>query len=63
MDANIKINCEAEGFDDVQEQAAELSETLADFPSQVTVKNCKNCTINIYPSQTKYIEIGKGEAK
>lgn len=52
MDETIKFDCETE-----REQVSELGETLVDyFPPQVTVKNCKNCTINIYPSQTKYME-------
>ena len=36
-----------------------LVETLADaydgFPAQVTIRNCRDCKINVYPSQTKII--------
>ena len=29
----------------------------------LTIKNCRDCTINVYPSQTKMVEYGvdKGE--
>ena len=30
------------------------------FPAQVTIKNCRDCTINVYPSQTKIIDF-RGE--
>lgn len=56
----IKLNVETEGFTEAQEQAEMLAEAYDGFPAQVTIKNCHHCRINIYPSQTKYIE-AKGE--
>lgn len=48
-----------------EEQIRTVVEALADayegFPAQVTVKNCNHCTINIYPSQTKLVEVGGDE--
>ena len=55
MEDNIKINVETEGFDEATQQVEALAEAYDGFPSQVTVKNCKGCTINIYPSQIKFI--------
>ncbi len=45
---------------EITETIANMVEMLAEaydgFPAQVTIKNCHHCKINIYPSQTKYIE-------
>lgn len=60
MEANYKIKCETEGFDDATEQIEALAEAYDRFPAQVVVKNCHDCTINIYPSQTKFVE-GRAE--
>lgn len=54
-DTNIKIKCETEGFDEAQEKVEALVSAYDGFPAQVTIKNCKNCTFNIYPSQTKFV--------
>lgn len=53
---NFKINVETEGFEEAQEQVELLADAYDGFPAQVTIKNCKNCTFNIYPSQTKFVE-------
>lgn len=55
---DLKINCETEGFEEAQEQVEQLAEAYDGFPAQVTIKGCKNCTFNIYPSQTKLIDSG-----
>lgn len=52
----IKIKCETEGFDEAIEQVEALVEAYDGFPPQVQIKNCHDCTIYIYPSQTKFIE-------
>lgn len=55
---DLKINCETEGFEEATEQVEALAEAYDGFPAQVTIKGCKNCTFNIYPSQTKLIDSG-----
>ncbi len=55
-DTNIKIKCETEGFDEAQEKVETLVSAYDRFPAQVTIKQCRDCTINIYPSQTKFVE-------
>lgn len=60
MDQNIKINVKTEGFEEATEQIEQLAEAYDGFPAQVVVKNCHDCKIEIYPSQTKIIE-GKSE--
>ena len=61
MDTNVKINCETSGFEEATEQIEALAEAYDGFPAQVVIRNCRNCTFNVYPSQTKFIET-KGEA-
>ena len=56
MDQNIKINVETKGFEEATEQIEQLAEAYDGFPAQVVIKNCHDCNISIYPSQTKIIE-------
>ena len=55
-DTNLKIKVETEGMEEAQEQVEMLADAYDGFPAQVTVKNCRDCTINIYPSQTRFVE-------
>lgn len=54
----MKIKCSTEGFDEAQQEVETLAEAYDGFPAQVTIKNCRDCTINVYPSQTKMVEYG-----
>lgn len=51
----LKIKANTEGFDDALQEVEALAEAYDGFPAQITIKNCKLCTFNIYPSQTKVI--------
>jgi len=53
---NILLKLETEGFEEAQQEIEMLEEAYDGFPAQVTIKNCHHCKINIYPSQTKYID-------
>ena len=55
-DTNFKIKVETEGMEEAQEQVEMLANAYDGFPAQVTVKNCRDCTINIYPSQIRTVE-------
>ena len=59
----MKIKCSTEGFEEAQEKVEALVDSYDGFPAQVTIKNCRDCTINVYPSQTKFVTYGddKGE--
>lgn len=52
----VIIKCETEGFEEATEQIRALVEAYDGFPPQVQIKGCHDCTINIYPSQTKIYE-------
>lgn len=52
---NILLKLETEGFEDAQQDIEMLAEAYDGFPAQVTIKNCHHCKINIYPSQTKFV--------
>lgn len=56
-DVIVKIRALTEGFEDAQQEVEALAEAYDGFPAQVTIKNCRDCTFNIYPSQTKIIDI------
>ena len=55
-DINLKTKVETEGMEEAQEQIEMLADAYDGFPAQVTIKNCRNCTFNIYPSQTRIVE-------
>ena len=55
MDTNVKIKCETEGFEEATEKVELLADAYDRFPAQVTIKNCRDCTINIYPSQIRNV--------
>ena len=55
-DTNFKIKVETEGMEEAQEQLEMLADAYDGFPAQVTIKNCHDCTFNIYPSQTRIVE-------
>ena len=56
MESNYTIKVETEGMEEAQEQVELLADAYDGFPAQVTVKNCRYCTINIYPSQIRTVE-------
>lgn len=57
VESKFKINVETEGMEEAQEQIERLADAYDGFPAQVTIKNCRNCTFNIYPSQMRTVEV------
>lgn len=57
MENKVLIECETRGFDEATEQVEALAEAYDGFPAQVNIKGCRDCTINIYPSQSKIIGV------
>ena len=60
MENKIELDVETKGFDEAQEKIEGLVDAYDGFPSQICIKNAKECTFNIYPSQT-YIQNGREE--
>ena len=56
-DNTYKIKMETEGIEEATEQIGALANAYDGFPAQVQIKNCHDCTINIYPSQMKYVGV------
>lgn len=56
MEGKYTLRVETEGMEEAQEQVEMLANAYDGFPAQVTVKNCRNCTFNIYPSQIRTVE-------
>ena len=61
MDNTVNIKCITSGFEDATEQVETLAEAYDGFPAQVTIKNCHDCTFNIYPSQTRIVTTEDGD--
>lgn len=55
----LKIKASTEGFEDARQEVKALAEAYDGFPAQITIKNCRDCTFNIYSSQTKITDIGQ----
>ena len=56
ISSNYKIEFETEGIEEATEQIEALADAYDGFPAQVTIKNCRDCTINVYPSQIRTVE-------
>ena len=61
MENKVLIECETRGFDEATEQVEALAEAYDGFPAQVNIKGCRDCTINISPSQTKIRDFNGSE--
>ena len=61
MDSELKINVETEGLEEATRQVEALADAYDGFPAQVQIKHCKNCTFNIYPSQTRFVSDNDGD--
>lgn len=55
----LKIKASTEGFEDARQEVEALAEAYDGFPAQITIKNCRDCTFNIYSSQTKITDTGQ----
>ena len=56
MEDKYTLRVETEGMEEAQEQIEMLADAYDGFPAQVTIKNCRDCTFKIYPSQTRIVE-------
>lgn len=59
----IEIECETVGFDEAAEKVEALADAYDGFPAQVTVRNCRDCMVNVYASQTKFIDTTTDESE
>lgn len=60
-DSNIRVKVETEGFEEATEKVEALVDAYDGFPPQVTIRNCHDCVINVYPSQTRFVEEKEGD--
>ena len=56
MDNTCRLKMETEGVEEATEQIEALADAYDGVPAQVTIRNCHDCTINVYPSQTRFVE-------
>ena len=63
MDNKIGVEIEARpvGFEEATEKVEALAEAYEGFPAQVVIKNCRDCEINVHPSQNIFNDGGKDE--
>lgn len=46
------VAVDTESLDEAIEKTSELGELTQDLAPQVSIRNCRGCTFNIYPSRT-----------
>ena len=63
MEGKYTLRVETEGIEETTEQVERLADAYDGFPAQVTIKNCHDCTFNIYPSQTRFVEAEGSETE
>ena len=56
MEGKYILRVETEGMEEATEQVEKLADAYDGFPAQVTIKNCRDCTFNIYPTQMRTVE-------
>ena len=56
MEDKYTLRVETEGMEEATKQVEKLADAYDGFPAQVTIKNCRDCTFNIYPSQMRMVE-------
>lgn len=52
----IDVKANTDGLDEAIDKVGELSELIADMAPQVSIRNCRGCTFNIYPSRTVFMD-------
>lgn len=47
----VVVEVETKGIEEAEQKIAALADACEVLPAQVSIKNCRDCTINIYPDQ------------
>ncbi len=55
MECKYTLRVETEGMEEATEQVEKLADAYDGFPAQVMIKNCRDCTFNIYSSQIQTV--------
>lgn len=55
----VEVDCDTTKVDDAVDKLEQLSELTSDLAPMVSIRNCRGCTFNIYPSRNSWIE-GEG---
>ena len=56
----IEIEVKSNGFEEATEKIEALADAYGSFPPHVQIKNCRDCTFHIHPSQIK-MTVGERE--
>ena len=51
LNDEIKVEINTDGIEEATDKLQSLSDAISSFPLQVIIRNARNCTFNIYPSQ------------
>lgn len=58
-EVEVGIACDTTALDEALEKTSELGELTSDLTPMLSIRNCRNCTFNIYPSRTTFV--GRGD--
>ena len=48
----IELEIETKGFEEATDKLQKMTDAMSNMPSQVVIRNCRDCVINVHPSQT-----------
>lgn len=57
----IELEIETKGFEEATDKLQEMTDAMNNMPSQVVIRNCRDCVINVHPSQTIMVDFGDDE--
>ena len=57
----LELDLVTKGIEEATDKMQELTDAMNNMPSQVVVRNCQNCSIALYPSQTIIADLDEKE--
>lgn len=57
----VELEVETKGFEEATDKLQEMTDAMNNMPSQVAIRNCRDCVINVHPSQIIMGDFGDDE--
>ena len=55
----VELEIETKGFEEATDKLQEMTDAMNNMPSQVVIRNCRDCVINVHPSQNIMGDFGE----
>jgi len=57
----LELEIETKGFEEATDKLQNMTDAMSNMPSQVVIRNCRDCVINVHPSQNIMGDFGDDE--